>query len=239
MTPNTTFSTQEDFDYNEAEETYCPGGSIEPYCRAEDCLYGQSSNIRFKPEYCSDENFDKLIKLKDQLMTIEIPLAFANLLMFYYGNELYRSYEKVHLDLPMQLPPSETPVVMEAQTSFASMPQPAQESSNQPNDGNYIQLQPLNVVNAEQPPKENNDAMATFAMLPFAGEAAMPAYDNVSSFTTFATAATLPQPGARTEQQPPASYSAAPSYSAATSYSAVPGYSAAPSYPAPSSSGQA
>mmetsp|Transcript_23568 Transcript_23568/g.49080 ORF Transcript_23568/g.49080 Transcript_23568/m.49080 type:complete len:363 (+) Transcript_23568:225-1313(+) len=177
---------QENIDYNDS--TTDP----DVYRRAETCLFEESRNRNLDPHYCTDKNFETLYSLKAKLEAIEIPLAFANLLMFYYGNELYRSYEKVEVDLGQPVLPSvRQPNVLEAQTTVA-----APAASLGPPPSGYTQLQP------GQPPKPSDTPMATYAQLPFAGEATVAATvdstlnnpaDHITSYTTFATAATLPQ----------------------------------------------
>ena len=162
-----------DFDYDNAADMRHTG----KYKSVQDCLFLTSSNSRITPEYCTDENFDKLRRIKTEVEVVHIPLAVLSFIMFYYGNKLYRSYEKVDVDLPLSgnhLP--EMPDVIEAQTTFVEMtPQPPADSH-----GGARTL------------RENEIAAgATFAELPFAGEASMPENRYPLAYTSYATGAVL------------------------------------------------
>jgi len=194
---------KEDFDYDDGSQMNDHGS----YRRVADCLFEETSNIHVTPEYCTTENFDKLQKVKSDLEAIEIPLAIMNLVMFFYGNELYRSYEKVQVDIPMRgVGQPEPTVVMEAQASFAQSTATGQGTA-QPSH-NYMQLgmvgmplQPMNQQQQQSEGSKSNDPMATFARLPFAGEAMVQGANRnhpITSYTTYATAATLPQMNQKT-----------------------------------------
>ncbi|GMH49312.1 hypothetical protein TrVE_jg1371 [Triparma verrucosa] len=170
------------------------------YLTVHECLADESRNSNIDPEYCTSENFRRLHNLLTEVEAVQIPLALMNLVMFYYGNKLYRIHDSTHPDIiPTQTINNrnrpDMPQLIEAQVSF---------SENRPQMGS-------NGVGNSFPPEK--DPYATYAAIPFAGEARSTNglgsvdFDNESrgNAAIFTTAAVQPGYGNSTYALTPAS----------------------------------
>jgi len=158
------------YDYNSVEDFNDP----QKTSLVNQCLYDKSNNRNIHNEYCTDSNLEFLDGMRNELISVQLPLAFLSFVTFYYGNDLYKMDDKVEIDPFPNMAPADMPQLIEAQTSSMTL----------------VAIQPQIVM----PRGEGvTSAPATYAAVPT--YSAAPTYASVPSAGGGGTYAALPFAG--------------------------------------------
>jgi hypothetical protein len=179
-----------DFDYDDPDDFN--NSVVRDYVDA--CLYERSLNRNINVEYCTTSNIDFLNRMRNDLITVQIPLALLSFVTFYYGNNLYKADDKIQIDpFPNNAMP-DMPALLVAQTStISALPQqPMHQQPMHPQNNYVASIDYSNRIDYSNPPSPSPSpfhpgglpvqaaafsAAPTFAEIPFAGEAS-PAHRN-------------------------------------------------------------
>jgi len=165
------------------------------------------SSLPYFHRYCTESNLTYLEEMRNDLVSIQLPLAVLSFITFYYGNNLYKSDDKVEIDPFPNNPLPDMPALVVAHTSTIAMI-PLQPSSAPSTTASFDgardsggALQPMSLDLAtpsgggggDSSSKSFDDSYAsTYAYLPFAGEAVAASSLPSASATTTASFALQP-----------------------------------------------